>query len=405
MRYIFGDSVLLRLWLAQMVSEFGDLVFFTALVVELYNRTESGLVLGVESAIRNGALIVVSVLAGPLVDRWRRRPVLYGADLVRGALLILPLMYPSIPVFIATSSLVVIASRFFAPARLAWIPSLVPDDRLRVVNGIFSVTTETIGVIGALAGGLLAAVLGFRGAILIDIATFFVSAVLIVSIPSSRDVVPEASTPTPYWAGLLDGFRYTYTRPVLKTLLSSFLVGAFAAGLIAPMTIVYVERGLRLGATGYGTLLAAMAIGGILSAVLLSRLKLTVAQLLVWVGYFATGVTLVLIGFVPGAAVSILLFVALGTFQNLQEATAITFFQQQIPGSMLGRFFGILNATTTPFFIGGMLTVGVVSERSSVGLIYLSAGALFVIGGAVLQLSPHFRSILIGKVPMQGDNY
>ena len=179
-----------KLWAAQLVSLLGD--WFSTIVISalIVSYTEGSGYQGIAvSAFLIARLIpplLMRPLAGVLADRFDRKGLLIASDILR-ALAVLGLLFttqgpehlPLVYVFIVIQFLV---SSIFEPARNAIMPSILYRHQLVIGNTLSSVTWSAMLAIGAIAGGLVAELLGIQAALLIDSLTFVVSALLVVTI-------------------------------------------------------------------------------------------------------------------------------------------------------------------------------------------------------------------------------
>src|SRR5579883_933348 len=114
------------LWLAHLISMFGDGLYTVALPWLVFKHTGSGVATAITLAAGAIPYIVVSPIAGVCVDRWHRRATLIGADLLRAlTLLAIPLILLAgfnLPVAIALAILLPALGRFFVPAQRASTP-------------------------------------------------------------------------------------------------------------------------------------------------------------------------------------------------------------------------------------------------------------------------------------------
>src|SRR5688500_7966291 len=81
------------LWLAQLVSTFGDTIHYIALVVLVFDLTGSGVAVATLVAAEVVPVLLLAPVAGVVIDRYSRKGVLIGVDLLRAAL-VLTLVWP-----------------------------------------------------------------------------------------------------------------------------------------------------------------------------------------------------------------------------------------------------------------------------------------------------------------------
>ena len=153
-----------RLWLAQVVSSLGDWIGFVA-IVALAQRIggsspEAAIALVMSARLIPGFFF--SQFAGVLVDRWNRKKVMVTCDIGRGLVLAtLPFIH-TVWGLVLASFLLEIGTLFWAPAKEASVPNLVPPDQLTTANslslvaayGTFPIASFVFAVLTAVAGGL-----------------------------------------------------------------------------------------------------------------------------------------------------------------------------------------------------------------------------------------------------------
>jgi len=161
-RALFENGPLVRLLAGEFVSSVGDWLYLVALLVVVYERESSAVLLGVVGAARVLPYVVLSVPAGIVADRFDRRIVLLVTDVARGAAMILLAWLVAIdgPLEVIVGLTLVAASfsAFFGPAIGAYLPSLVADEgQLGPANSAWATLDNLAYVIGPAIGGLLIA--------------------------------------------------------------------------------------------------------------------------------------------------------------------------------------------------------------------------------------------------------
>lgn len=185
-RLLRRNPAFLRLWLSQVVSQTGDWLNRMACIVLIGqlggSSAQLGLFFGVELALRLLPPAVLGPLAGPLADRYSRRALMVLSDLGRAAIVLVFLAVddPSeLPLLYALIYAQMAASVFFDTARAAALPDTVSKDELFDAHALSAATWSVILSLGALASGVLVALVGVRGAFVIDSASYVLSAALL----------------------------------------------------------------------------------------------------------------------------------------------------------------------------------------------------------------------------------
>ena len=284
-----------NLWLAGLVSQAGDW-FNTIATVVLVNRyagtLAAGLALSALFVARNIPPFLISPIAGIVADRFNRKAVMIASDVAR-AITVLGLLLVNSPgeVWLLYTLLVLqfSASAFFEPAKQAMLPNLLTtQDEVVAANTLASASWSAMLTLGAAIGGLVTGLFGVEIAIIIDAATFLLSAGFILRIRASGQPSISSST-TPHTAGLGDyviGLRYVARKPTLR--LVTFVKGMAQFGSVDVMLAVFAAQVFVIGEDGavaLGWMYAMVGIGAVAGPLLADRLsKRRPALLWRWIG-------------------------------------------------------------------------------------------------------------------------
>ncbi len=192
------------------------------------------------------ARIVPAMLLGPvagvLADRWNRRQLLVGTDLVRGVIFLALPFVDDFSTLILVTIFVEVMSTVFIPAKDAIVPQLVPEEHLTFANQLSMVSTYGTMPIGGFAyAGLVYLGVTFAPegsfiadnplavALWFDAATYFVSALFLSRLRGIDVRVPRVHDETDRpgaWAELVEGLRFIANKPVIRALVFG-VAGAF----------------------------------------------------------------------------------------------------------------------------------------------------------------------------------
>ena len=268
------------LWLGQVVSQMGDWFDTVAVYTIALKLTGSSRSVALIMVARFLPTVVLSPLAGVIADRFSRRAIMIGSDIVR-AFVVLGFLFVRRPdqmwlVYVLTVFQLAF-STFFEPAKTAAIPSIVSDRELVPANAISAVTWSVMLTTGAALGGFVAGWFGTNVAFVLDSLTFVASAILISVVRLPKRAKREKSKRTVRKAlgisDTIDGARYVKHRPrILAYLLVKPAWGV--GGGILTLLAVFGERIYPVGgkaATGIGVLFMARGIGTAVGPLLARR--------------------------------------------------------------------------------------------------------------------------------------
>src|SRR5439155_893023 len=170
------------------ISLLGDGFFSVALAWQVYEISNVHAALSVVGVAWTLPLVVCLLLGGVLTDRYDRRWLMVGADLVRAAAVGALGLLSITGVIQLWHVLVLIAfmgagDAFFNPASTAIVPDLLAAERLPQANALQGLVRPLmIRLVGPALGGFVVAVLHAGSAFLIDGATFLLSAAALLAI-------------------------------------------------------------------------------------------------------------------------------------------------------------------------------------------------------------------------------
>ena len=386
------------LWLGQLISVIGDWLLFIGLPFAVYERTGSTLAAGALFVVEVVPQVVLGSVAGVLVDRWDRRRTMIAADLAR-ALVLLPLLgiggdgwlwlvYPA--AFFQAGF-----SQFFLPARSALLPRLVGGGDLAAANGLMELGDELAFTVGAAVGGTLLALIALSALVLIDVASYLLSAlcILLVAVPMANiDAVNEApSSGGSPWRGALNDWRggigLVRSHRAVAAVFAATGVATLAEGLIVVLLVPFVEEVLDKGAREFGWLAAARGIGGILGGVVIgyAARKLPLFYLIALAGGL-DGVALLVLFNVSAMPLLLLMMVIAGVAVVNFYVAQQTLLQHTVVHTHLGRVFGTYAALRGLVLLIGMAFAAGFAETVGVRPLLIVAGALYLVAGALAAL-------------------
>ncbi len=393
---LWRDSGFVRLWAANGVSELGTQVTLLALPLAALYVLKAG-ALGV-ALLRSFAVLpflLFSLPAGVWVDRLQRRPLMIAADLGRA------LAMASIPVVfwlghLTMTQLYVVAavhgllSVIFDVSYLSFLPTLVGREQLGEANSTL-LGTDAVAQIGGptLAGGLVAS-FGAPVAVLADAVSFLFSGALVGTV-RGRERRPEPAG-TRARAELVEGVRYVFSQPHLRTLTTWISTGNLFSSAMFALLIVYLVRGLHLGAATIGWLLTVINLGFVGAALANRRLVQRFGPgPLIAVSFLLSPLLLLAIPAAPkSAAIPVLVASGLaGTFLGfLGNVNQLTLRQAITPNRLLGR----MNAVTRFMYWGtmplGSALGGVIADAVGLRVTLFAAASGSVLAGIPIALSP-----------------
>jgi MFS family permease len=368
-----------------LLSTAGDELARVALTVLVYQRTSSPLLSAMTFAIGHLPWLLGGPLLSALADRLPRHRVLIAADVTRAALLgLMAIPGTPLPILLGLLFLVSLCAPPFESARSALMADVLEGDRYAVATSLTNITLQLAQVVGFLAAGALVAVLSPSAALLIDGATFAVSALWLAAGLKRRPapVAEGGEGKRTLWQDTGDGLRLIGRSPRLLAIMGVLWIGTLFAyaseGVAAPLV---EELGHRT--TAIGVLLAANPLGVTIGGLVVARLVapdrrerlVTPLVVLSLAPILAAGLVAVL---AEPSELAFALVVGLLFVSGLGASWLIPLnvsFVQAVPGAYRGRAFGVAVSGLYGVQAIGALLAGLGAEGlSASGVLALSGG-------------------------------
>ena len=380
------------LWIAGAQSRAGDQLARIAIVLLVFARSGSAAVSAVTYALTFLPALFGGVFLTGLADRYPRRTVMVTCDLIRLVLLVVlasvSLTTLAIDVLLV---LIVLVGAPFSSAAVAAGPDVLPEEHYVAGVSLGVITGQLAQLVAFAGGGVCVAFLGVRTTLLLDAATFGISACLIRYGMADRPApITAAALERPsYLATLLGGVRVVFGEPLLRCLVLFAWLSVF---FIAPEAIAPAyAHSLGGGATATGLLMAAMPAGAALGAWGYVRWG-TDAFRVRTMPYLAAAASapLVVSWLSPTLVLSLGLWFLSGLFSSYQ-ISVMTRFVQRVPDHVRGQAVGLGGTGLVAIQGVGALAAGALaswwSPAASVGM----AGVAGVLSVALL-LAPLRRA-------------
>ena len=268
----------LRLWVAQVVSAFGDWVGFLA-IIEVARRIggdQPGSAIALVMTARVLPGFFLASVGGVIVDRLNRKHLLITCDLTRAVVLLLIPFIDRVWALVLASLALELATSLWGPAKEAIVPNIVPVDQLTSANSLSLVAAYGTFPVAATAFIGLAKVGEWFGggdvgqvelALVVDSLTFVIAALLIATLPiaaRSREQRQTSRGRIDFAQGfheLREGWNFIFLSPQVRAVLVGLGTGMIGGGMLIPLGAVYNDEVLGAGHAGFGTILVVLGVG------------------------------------------------------------------------------------------------------------------------------------------------
>ncbi len=373
------------LWAGETVSEFGSMISGVALaLLAVKTLHASAFDTSILAAAGTASFLLVGLPAGAWVDRMKRRPVMIVSDLGRlvalgsiplaYALGILTLFQLYVVVFLAGTFTV-----FFDVAYQSYLPSLVGSDALVEGNSKLTSTSTLAQVAGPAVAGGLVQIIGAAAAVLIDAASFAVSAFAIIFI-RTKELEVKARTHPNLRSEIGEGLNFLWHQPILRAVALTTSTSNFFGSMMYAVEVFFLYRVLHIHAAVIGIIFSVGGIGGFLGSISASRIAAKIGSARATILGIVTGVSALVVPIATHADGPYLMAFAgfaTGFGSVVYNVNQVSFRQRLCPPELLGR----MNASMR-FLVWGVMPIG--------GLI----------GGVISLVWPVRVSLWVGAIGM-----
>lgn len=383
-----------RLWLAQVVSNFGDWFGLLAIYALIQEYSNSELLLGLIIVVKTLSLAFFSPFAGYITDRMNRRKLMIWCDIVRAVVVVGFLLIVSFQMLWLAYVLMavqMIFSAIFEPAKTSSIPNVTTSQELVIANILSAASWSIIFTTSMAVGGFATAWLGTDAVFLINSATYFLSAIFIY-----RAVIPQVEmsseekvrTKNPL-TGIREGFVYLRDHPdVMRPTMAK---GMFTSciGALVYLLILIAEDILLMGSIGLGVLYAARGVGTGIGPVLGRRLFKNESSWIKAMGYcmIAAGLMYAFVAGMQSLVWIVLLVMAAHMASGSNWVMSTVLLQRRAPDTFRGRVFSTewllftLSQSISVTFAALMLEFDILTIRQTVllfSVLLIAIGAFWL---------------------------
>jgi DHA3 family macrolide efflux protein-like MFS transporter len=380
----------LFLWEGQLVSALGDTVYAIALGFWILDVTGSTALMGTLMAATTLPRVLVSPLAGVVVDRVDRKRLLVFMDIVRGCAIVLiglAALTHVIRVWMAFAAGVIIGvgGAFFSPGVNSLLPSMVPRDRLIQANSAFSLIYTGSGMLGNSAGGYLFQLLGAPLLFLFNGLSYLVSSLTLVFIRVHEP--PRLHRGRHFFADLKEGVHLTWQMRGLRDLFFIAAILNFFGLVGITLILPLFQRTEGLGPARYGAVMACITGGMFVGFLSASAIKFKPAvrfRVFMFCAMVASLSLLAfaLIGWFPGMLV---FGFSAGVFNAILNSFIPATVQTVVPSAMIGKVSSLLMTLTGGLAPLAMASAGVLAEVIPIRVLMAAS-----FGGMLLCFLPLF---------------
>lgn len=328
------------LWGSSLVANVGDGILLAAGPLLVTTLTRDPFAVAVATFVQWLPAIIVGVPAGAIVDRGDRRRLAIVVNVVRAAVLgtlavTIATGVVSLPILYVALFLLASAETFSDNAHGALLAASVPKDRLGVAN---SRLTGTQTLVNDLAGPPIGALLIGLGLMLpfaVTAISMLAAAILVARMAAPRREVRQEHHVA---REIADGVRWLWHHPPVRALALTIFLFNVTYGAAFSVYVLLAKERLGLTDVGFGLLLTATAIGGLVAGAAYPALerRFSLANLMRG-GFAIETLTHLVLATTTLPIVAGITMTVFGAHTLVWNTTSMTVRQRAVPSSLLGR--------------------------------------------------------------------
>lgn len=387
-----------RFWWAASVSAFGD--YFTTIAIQVMIVTVlagTAADVGLVSGARWLPYMLFGLVAGAMIDRLRRRPVMILADLIRAALLVI------VPVLALTQNLSIwalagfmalfgLASLLGDAATQAFTPRLVPRSLLTRAHARLDQSSAVAQTGGPAMAGALVGLVGAPLAVIVDAASYLFSAVMLATIRVAEPKPAPAARPS-LWRDIGEGLAFVYRHRTLAPLAIGTHAWFICNGAAGAIFVPFVLQTLGMPPLAVGLTLSAAGVGALAGSLLAARLgdRFGVGKVMI-VCQGITGLGFALIALTPAGWLAWICLVfgqfALGFSIGAENANTLGYRQAITPDALQGRMNATMRSINRAMVVFAAPLGGLLADAIGYRPALWIAVAGFILVALSLSLTP-----------------
>ena len=389
------------IWTGQAISLFTSAILQMAIIFYLTEKTGSAMVLSIASLVGFLPYAVFGPMIGVLVDRYDRKKIMIGADLIiaaAGAVLAIIALYMELPVWMVMIVLFIrsIGTAFHSPALSAVTPLLVPEEQLTRCAG-YSQSLQSISyILSPAAAAFLYSVWELNAIIVIDVLGAVIACITVALVRIPKLSLKKQSLEQNFMKEMKEGLVVLKEN---KGLFALLLIGTLYMFVYMPINALYplismeyfagTPMHISITEIAYAS---GMLAGGVLLGLLGSFKKRIV---LITASIFMMGASLTISGLLPtsGFVIFVVCCAIMGFSVPFYSGVQTALFQEKIKPEYLGRVFSLTGSIMSLAMPVGLILSGIFADRIGVNNWFLISGILIVGIAIVCPLIPVIRSL------------
>ncbi|MEL7565008.1 MAG: MFS transporter [Dehalobacterium sp.] len=376
---------------SQTVSLFGSSLVQYAIMWYITLETKSGVMMTISIVCGFLPTFFLSPFAGVWADRYHRKILIILADsTIALATLVLAILfligYDMLWLLFVMSAIRALGTAVQTPTIGAFIPQIIPEDKLTRINGVNGSIQALVMLISPMISVALLTMSTIEIIFFIDVITAAIAILILVlflHVPVHKKALEKQ--PTGYFTDMFKGIDYIKNHDYIKNF---FIFCAFFFVLISPaafLTPLQVTRSFGADVWRLTAIEITFSIGMMLGGVFMASwggfknkvYTMTLATLM-------NGACIFALGFIPVFWIYLVFMGLIGIAIPIFNTPSMVLLQEKVEGDFLGRIFGVFGMISSSMMPLGMLVFGPLSDMVKIEWLLMGTGLMLFIQGFFL---------------------
>lgn len=392
---ILKNKTYMKIWLAQLISLFGDIFYDVAIVWYLIEETGSALVAGGIAIFSILGKLVGSFFINKFIDAYPSRKIMVLADLIRGVILLFIINFIgkyeiSVYTFYFLSFVITFLTACFTPARNKSVVEIVDKNDITNANAFDGISSSIVQILSWGLGGYVVSQFGVKITLIIDCISFFVSLGLIYSAAwvCTTEVKEHIKESSILKSMNIIKSNYILKNIVLFEVLYLTMLGLYWSSL--PLKIDNIGNAFYYGLQG-----TAFGIGSLITAMYISKLKVSKIGLM-----YVVGIIIHLFGnFIGGISGNINIFIfgvfIAGLGSSYWEIARTSVYQTSVNKLDYGKTISFIEILSSFSLMVSWVIGGYLADKYTPSIVMTIACVLQLILFLILIVPTKIRNIEI----------
>lgn len=362
-RELYKNRDFLKLWISQFLCQLADRIFTYIIMINAFKLTHTNLGTSLPPFSYGLSAILFSLAFGVLVDRWKKKYILFSSNILRAILvLIIGSMAgfnSSMYMLFGVSFVVFTIAQIFIPAELAAIPQIVEKKELILANSLFMGTWMASSVLGFGLAVPLTFTFGMQ-ITYYSITALYVLAALSIAILKKKEILHKKSTSfKTIRREFRSGLRFVLKHRVVFYSIFQMMFGISLLACMSVLAVGFTKSVLKLPETDFGYLVSISGVGMGIGIALISRLvKHFTKQQIITSGFLIISFAMFSLGSTIELLPALIMVLIMGFGNAFVVAPIQTIIHERTPSLIHGKVFSVQNmisalAFTLPPVIAG----------------------------------------------------